>query len=95
MKIRALCAFSGTISMAKGDVCECTDQYVIDDLLQAGYIEAVEAPPDALDETEPVASNETEPDGADPGITDEDVPDDTEPDTSDGSKKRAKRKKAE
>ena len=52
MKIRALCAFSGTISMAKGDVCECTDQYVIDDLLQAGYIEAVEAPPDAPDEAE-------------------------------------------
>ena len=52
MKIRALCAFSGTISMAKGDVCECTDQYVIDDLLQAGYIEAVEAQPDAMDEAE-------------------------------------------
>lgn len=50
MKIRALCAFSGMISMAKGDVCECTDQYVIDDLLQAGYIEAVETPPDTAEE---------------------------------------------
>lgn len=57
MKIRALCAFSGTVSMAKGDVCECTDQYVIDDLLQAGYIEAVETPPDITGE-EP-----NEPDG--------------------------------
>lgn len=50
MKIRALCAFSGTISMAKGDVCECTDQYVIDDLLQAGHIEAAETPPDTAGE---------------------------------------------
>lgn len=58
MKIRALCAFSGTISMEKGDVCECTDQYVIDDLLQAGYIEAAETPPD----TPPDTAGE-EPDG--------------------------------
>ena len=57
MKIRALCAFSGMISMAKGDVCECTDQYVINDLLQAGYIETVEIPPDVPDETEPDASD--------------------------------------
>lgn len=90
MKIRALCAFSGTISMAKGDVCECTDQYVVDDLLRAGYIEAVEAPPEIQDGTEPGTSNETEPDGADPS-----APDETESDISDGAKKREKRKKAE
>lgn len=95
MKIRALCAFSGTISMAKGDVCECTDQYAIDDLLQAGYIEAVEAPPDAPDEAEPDTSGEAEPDQTELDTSAEDVPDEAEPDTSDGTKKRAKRKKAE
>ena len=43
--------------MAKGDVCEYTDQYVIDDLLQAGYIEAVETPPEIPDGAEPDTSD--------------------------------------
>ena len=44
MKYRALKGFSGLISMKKGEVKEIKDQYIVDDLLKAGYIEAVEKP---------------------------------------------------
>ena len=44
MKYRALKGFSGLISMHKGDVKEIKDKYIVDDLLKAGYIEAVEKP---------------------------------------------------
>lgn len=44
MKYRALKGFSGLISMHKGDVNEIKDKYIVDDLLKAGYIEAVEKP---------------------------------------------------
>lgn len=39
MRIKALCSFSGAISMAKGDVLEYDDPAVIADLAQAGYIQ--------------------------------------------------------
>ena len=44
MKYRALKGFSGLISMKKGEVKEIKDKYIVDDLLKAGYIEAVEKP---------------------------------------------------
>ncbi len=44
MKIRALCSFSGQIAMAKGEVRECGNEYVINDLLKAGYVEVLEKP---------------------------------------------------
>ena len=40
MRIKALCSFSGVISMAAGEELEYENQTVIDDLLQAGYIKA-------------------------------------------------------
>lgn len=39
---KALVSFSGLISMRKGEVRELTDLAIIKDLLNAGYIEAVE-----------------------------------------------------
>lgn len=44
MKYRALKGFSGLISMKKGEVKEIKDKYIVDDLLKAKYIEAVEKP---------------------------------------------------
>lgn len=44
MRVRALVGFSGpAISMSKGATAEITDEVVLQDLLSAGYIEAVEA----------------------------------------------------
>lgn len=31
--------------MAKGETRECNNEYVVNDLLRAGYVEAVEMPP--------------------------------------------------
>ena len=39
---RALISFSGLVSMGKGDVGEIPDKTVAMDLLNCGYIEAVE-----------------------------------------------------
>jgi len=46
MLVRAKVSFAGTFSMYKGEVKECNDKVVLQDLLQAGYIEEVkqEAP---------------------------------------------------
>ena len=41
MIYKALVSFAGTISMKAGEVREISDQPVADDLLRAGYIEAV------------------------------------------------------
>ena len=44
MKYKALVGFSGLISMRKGEEREITDKYIAEDLLKAGYIEAIEKP---------------------------------------------------
>ena len=41
MRIRALCSFSGSIAMCKGQVRECSNEAVLLDLLRAGYVEEV------------------------------------------------------
>lgn len=41
MKIRALVSFSGVLSMGKGQVMEYDNKVVLQDLLQAWYIEEV------------------------------------------------------
>lgn len=38
---RALISFSGLISMAQGEIREITDDVMVKDLLNAGYIEEV------------------------------------------------------
>lgn len=52
MKIRALCSFSGRITMAEGDARECNNEYVVNDLLRAGYVEMVEIPSPAKNQEE-------------------------------------------
>lgn len=42
MLVRAKVSFAGTFSMYKGEVKECNDEVVLQDLLKAGYIEEVE-----------------------------------------------------
>lgn len=41
MKYKALVGFSGIVSMAKGEVKDITDQAIVDDLLEANYIQEV------------------------------------------------------
>ncbi len=41
MKIKALVSFSGAFSMYRGEEKECTDEVILQDLLQAGHIEKV------------------------------------------------------
>lgn len=38
MRYKAVVSFSGTISMAEGEIAEIADKAVSDDLLNAGYI---------------------------------------------------------
>lgn len=42
MKIRALTSFSGMLCMAKGEIIECDNKSLLDDLFSAGYIEPLE-----------------------------------------------------
>lgn len=55
MVYRALISFSGVISMAAGEERELKDQYLIDDLLKAGYIAPVR---DASEDQAPLKENE-------------------------------------
>lgn len=45
MKIRAKISFCGVLSMGLGEVRECNDKAVLDDLLRAGYVEEVKDAP--------------------------------------------------
>lgn len=45
MKIKALVSFSGAFSMYKGETKECNDKVILQDLLQAGYVEEVKEKP--------------------------------------------------
>ena len=46
MKIKALKNFSGAFSMITGEIRECDDKIILQDLLQAGYIEEVKEKPE-------------------------------------------------
>lgn len=43
MNIKALVSFAGAFSMHKGEVRECNDKVILQDLLSCGYIEEVKA----------------------------------------------------
>lgn len=45
MKIKALVSFSGAFSMYKGEIKECSDNAILQDILQAGYVEEVKEKP--------------------------------------------------
>lgn len=41
MKIKALTSFAGTLTMANGEIVECSNKVLVNDLLRAGYVEEV------------------------------------------------------
>ena len=41
MKIRATRSFAGVISMHKGQILDCSNKAVVQDLLRCGYVEKV------------------------------------------------------
>lgn len=43
MKVRARVGFSGLVSMSAGEVRDITDKAILNDLIGAGYIEAVKS----------------------------------------------------
>lgn len=51
MKIEALKGFCGVISMAKGEIRECSDEAVLADLLTAGYVKEARAEPENKNKT--------------------------------------------
>lgn len=52
MKIKALTSFSGALTMYKGQTMEYDDKVVLQDLLQAGYIEEVGSPQKGVKKSE-------------------------------------------
>ena len=42
MKVKALRSFSGAVNMSRGQVMDIQDDFVLNDLLKAGYVEALE-----------------------------------------------------
>ena len=42
MKVMALRSFGGAVNMSRGQVMNIQDEYVLNDLLKAGYVEALE-----------------------------------------------------
>lgn len=41
MKIKAKVSFSGVLSMGLGEIRECDNEELLEDLIQAGYVEEV------------------------------------------------------
>ena len=56
MKVKALRSFSGAVCMSRGQVMDIQDEYVLNDLLKAGYVEALEEA-----DTQASAENDAEP----------------------------------
>ena len=52
MYIRALCSFSGNITMCKGEIRECNNDAALSDLLRAGYVEKITDKPEEIDKPE-------------------------------------------
>ena len=42
MKVKALKSFSGAVTMCSGQEREISDEFILKDLLKAGYVEAIE-----------------------------------------------------
>ena len=42
MKVRALRSFGGAMNMSRGQEADIKDMFIVDDLLKAGYVEAIE-----------------------------------------------------
>lgn len=59
MKVKALRSFSGAANMSRGQTMDIQDEFVLNDLLKAGYVEA-------LEEVNTQTSTETEAETAEP-----------------------------
>ena len=59
MKVKAIKSFVGRISMNVGDVKDIQSKEVLNDLLSAGYVEAVDDKPKAQPKAEPKAKPTT------------------------------------
>lgn len=51
MKVRALRSFGGAVTMRRGQETDIKDMFIVDDLLKAGYVEALEENNDGEVET--------------------------------------------
>lgn len=58
MRVRAVTNFSGAISMSKGEERDITNDVLLKDLLQAGYVEEVATSQDDKSQKKGVKSNE-------------------------------------
>lgn len=56
---KALVSFCGVVSMAEGDVRELTDNEVIKDLINAGYIEEIQPAEDKAKPAKKTATKRT------------------------------------
>ena len=52
MKIRALTSFCGALTMAKNEVLNCDNEVIVQNLLSAGYVEAVESEAESAEESQ-------------------------------------------
>ena len=57
MKVKALVSFSGAFSMYEGETKEYSDKAILQDLLQAGYVEEVKAEADKEEELKKEVEN--------------------------------------
>lgn len=59
MKVQAKISFAGAFSMYKGQVLECSDNVILQDLLSCGYIEEVTEKQDIKPKKEAVTKVES------------------------------------
>ena len=57
MKVRAKISFVGNFNMIEGEIKECSDNATLNDLLECGYVEAIEEQNEELNHLEEVKKN--------------------------------------
>ncbi len=81
-KVKAITSFSGLVTGYNGQVIEIEDDYILQDLLKAGYIELINKS-EGIDTNSLEDVDVKEPDGADTNSSeDDDVKEPDEPDTN-------------
>lgn len=69
MKVKAIKSFVGVVSMSVGDIKDIQSDEVVNDLVKAGYVEAVDDKPKAKTESKPKAKPEAKKPTAKKGST--------------------------
>lgn len=59
MKVKAIKSFVGVVSMSVGDIKDIQSDEVVNDLVKAGYVEAVDDKPKAKPKAKPEAKKPT------------------------------------